>query len=205
MAHHPGADETRARHYLQLLGAHPAGHHHTPEPAMTDRPITPTRIIPAGTPLPDRPPEPGEVPPWRDPPPPPPGPWPPDPGPVAIRVTVDLVTVEPEPDSAPGWLSRLWDRLCDWRLVTAVTAAVVPWMAGDSPATAWAHTLAECRTEAGTTAAYILAIGAAGGAWALDKHTGRWVPRLLLVTAAIGSTGAISLFDPITALTGVTP
>ncbi|WP_245876963.1 hypothetical protein [Streptomyces uncialis] len=194
------ADEQRARHYLQLLGAHPLGHQ---EPTMTDRPITPARIIPAGAPLPARSPEPGEVPPWREPPPPPPGP-PAAPGPIVHRVQVELVFPEPDPDP-PGLLSRLWDWLCDWRLLTAVTAAVVPWMAGDSPVTAWAHTLAECRTEAGTTAAYVLAISAAGGAWALDRHTGRWFPRLLLVTAVIGSTGAISLFDPITALTGVSP
>ena len=62
----PDGDELRARHYLRRLGARPFGHAHdvpkrTP---MTDQPIIPSQIIPAGAPLPARPPEPGEAPPW---------------------------------------------------------------------------------------------------------------------------------------------
>ncbi|MFF1284404.1 type VII secretion-associated serine protease, partial [Streptomyces sp. NPDC058299] len=71
----PGGDELRTRYYLRRLGAHPLGHQEPtvsiPEPR---RPVSPTRVIPAGAPLPARAPEPGEVPPWRTPPPPPPPP-----------------------------------------------------------------------------------------------------------------------------------
>src|SRR5690606_32241444 len=59
------ADERRIRVFLRALGARPFGHQ---DPAMHEpdhRHVTPTRIIPAGAPLPARPPEPGEAPPWR--------------------------------------------------------------------------------------------------------------------------------------------
>lgn len=218
----PGGDELRTRAYLRRLGARPLGHHQeptmpTPDPDPAPRPVTPTRIIPAGAPLPARAPAPGETPPWRTPPPPPP-PAVPEPPPAAPapeprpRVATvrhvhvhEVLLVAPEPapeEEPPGLLARAWDWLCDWRLATAVGAAVTPWMAGHSPVSAWAHTLATCRTEASTGAAYVLAGAALAGTWALNR-TNRWVPRALFVTALIGSTGAMSWFDPITALTGV--
>ncbi|MEU3603766.1 hypothetical protein ABZ714_34425 [Streptomyces sp. NPDC006798] len=181
---------------------------------MPDQPIVPTRIIPPGVPLPSRPPAPGETPPWRpggptnppappSPPPPPSSTWPPaepPPGPLEVRVTVDLAPATP-----PKPKRTLWDRLTDWRLATAVLAAVAPWAGGTSPVSAWSTTLADARTEASPLAAYTLAIGTAALCWWLDRRSGRWLPRMLLVTTLIGSTGAIHLFDPITALTGVTP
>ncbi|MEU8316679.1 MULTISPECIES: hypothetical protein [Actinomycetes] len=177
-----------------------------------NNPIVPTRIIPPGAPLPARPPAPGELPPWRTTPPAPPTPpstsWQPadpPPGPLEVRVTVDLVVPaapdEPEP---PLW-ARIWDRLADWRLLTAIAAALLPWAGGYSPAGAWSATLADARTTASPLAAYTLAIGTTGLCWWLDRRSGRWLPRMLLVTTLVGATGAISLFDPITALTGVAP
>ncbi|MDX3162736.1 hypothetical protein QBA57_28660 [Streptomyces scabiei] len=201
----PGGDELRTRYYLRRLGARPLGHQ---EPPMSDdnRPVLPTRIIPAGVPLPARPPEPGEDPPWRTPPPPvipPAAPWPPPPppsGPIEVRVTVDLVApAEPE----PGLSARLWDRLVTWRMISAILAALLPWAAGQSPVGIWSHTVHQARTEAGIAAAYVIATVALTAAWALDRHSGRWIPRFLLVTASLGALGVLHWYDPITALTGV--
>jgi hypothetical protein len=172
--------------------------------------IVPTRIIPAGAPLPARPPEPGEAPPWRTPPPPPPvippaAPWPPPPppsGPIEVRVTVDLAPL-PEPEPEPGTWSRLWDRLVTWRMISAILAALLPWAAGRSPVGIWSHTVHQARTEASIGAAYVIAAVALTAAWALDRRTGRWIPRFLLVTASLGALGVLHWFDPITALTGV--
>ncbi|MEH0650679.1 hypothetical protein QA995_14860 [Streptomyces scabiei] len=203
----PDGDELRARHYLRRLGARSLGHQEHPMPDE----IIPTRIIPAGAPLPARPPEPGDIPPWRNPPPPPPpvippaAPWPPPappPGPIEVRVTVDLVApAEPEPE--PGLLSRLWDWLVTWRMISAILAALLPWAAGQSPVGIWSHTVHQARTEAGIGAAYVIAAVALTAAWALDRHTGRWIPRFLLVTAGLGSFGVLHWYDPITLLTGV--
>ncbi|MDX2616126.1 hypothetical protein [Streptomyces stelliscabiei] len=217
MSREPSPDERRTRYLLARLGARPFGHsHHTPQrtPMTGDsRPITPTRIIPAGAPLPARPPAPGETPPWRPPPPTPPAPpalppsapWPaaPPPGPIEVRVTVDLVApAEPEPDS--GLLSRLWDWLVTWRMISAILAALLPWAAGQSPVGIWSHTVHQARTEAGVGAAYVIAMVALAAAWALDRHTGRWLPRFLLVTASLGAFGVLHWWDPFLLLTGVT-
>ncbi|MFE9921579.1 hypothetical protein ACFYQA_08350 [Streptomyces sp. NPDC005774] len=203
----PGADELRARHYLHHLGARPIGHQ---EPPMPDRPITPTRIIPAGAPLPARPPEPGEAPPWRMPPPAPPAvppPWPgppppPPPGPIEVRVTLVPVPL-PEPEPEPGLWSRLWDRLATWRMAVALLAALTPWAGGQSPVGLWARTVHQARTEAGIPAAYVVATVALLAAWALDRHTGRVIPRFLLITASLGALGVLHWWDPIHLLTGV--
>ncbi|MFI1371327.1 hypothetical protein ACH4UY_04855 [Streptomyces longwoodensis] len=180
---------------------------HEPDP----RPVTPTRVIPAGAPLPARPPEPGEMPPWRMPPPPPPapaappwpGPPPPPPGPIEVRVTLVPVPL-PEPDPEPHWWERLWDRLFTWRMVGALVAALTPWAGGNSPAGIWSHTVRQARTEASIGAAYVIASVAIAAAWALDRHTGRVIPRFLLVTAILGASGAVAWWDPFQMLTGVT-
>ena len=217
MSREPGPDERRARYLLARLGARPFGHtqdapKRTP---MTDKAITPTRIIPAGAPLPARPPNPGDIPPWRNPPPPPPppppvippaAPWPPPappPGPIEVRVTVDLVAPA-EPDPGPGILSRLWDWLVTWRMISAILAALLPWAAGQSPVGIWSHTVHQARTEAGIGAAYVIAGVALAAAWGLDRHTGRWLPRFLLVTASLGAFGVLHWWDPFLLLTGVT-
>lgn len=215
MSREPEPDERRVRHLLARLGARPIGHSHdapkrTP---MTDQPITPTRIIPAGAPLPARAPEPGENPPWRTPPPPPPPvippatpPPPPPPGPIEVRVIVDLAPL-PEPEPEPSLRTRawnwLWERLCTWRMLLAILAALLPWANGQSPVGVWSHTVHQARTEAGIGAAYIIAGVAFAAAWALDWHTGKAFPRFLLVTATLGALGVLNWWDPILMLTGV--
>ncbi|MBZ6250553.1 hypothetical protein KVH27_19495 [Streptomyces olivaceus] len=185
-----------------------------PEPAP--RPVTPTRIIPAGTPLPARPPEPDELPPWRQKPaPPPPAPPPPavrtdpDPAPVEIRHTheVLLTWADPEPEPDPPLWARVWDwlwaHLITWRMLLAILAALTPWLAGDSPVSLWSHTVHQLRAEAGILAAYVVAGGALTTAFVLDRRTGRALPRFLLVTTAVGALGVFDWWDPILALTGV--
>jgi hypothetical protein len=203
-----GADELRIRAFLRALRVRPLGHQ---EPPVSDRPIVPSRVIPAGAPLPARPPEPGEVPPWWAPPPPPPAPPamapvpappPPPSGPLEVRVTLVPVPV-PEPEPEPRWWERLWDRVATWRMAVALGAALTPWAGGQSPVGIWSATVHQARTEAGIGAAYVIAGVALGAAWALDRHTGRAVPRALLVTASLGATGVLHWWDPILALTGV--
>ncbi|MCM1972304.1 hypothetical protein [Streptomyces sp. G1] len=205
-----GADEARIRHYLHALSARPLGHQ---DPAMTQpRPVTPTRIVPAGAPLPPRPPDPGETPPWwqkppTPPPPAPPAPSDPDPGPVEVRhvhhIQLTWQDPDPDPDPDPPVWARAWDLISAWRNLLAVLAALVPWIDGHSPVGLWSHTLHEARTEAGIAAAYILAAVALAAAWAVDRRTGRAAPRFLLVTALLGSFGVLHWWDPIHLLTGV--
>ncbi|MFJ5259105.1 hypothetical protein ACIQAC_01340 [Streptomyces sp. NPDC088387] len=201
----PDGDELRARAYLRALRARPFGHQEPPMPPPEKRPITPTRVIPASTPLPARPPEPGESPPWHiPPPPPPPAAAPPPPAPIEVRHVheVLLVIPDPEPEPAPWW-ARLWDRLATWRMAVALLAALVPWAGGQSPVGIWSRTVHQARTEAGIGAAYVIAGVAIAATWALDRHTGRALPRFLLVTALLGAFGVLSWWDPFALLTGV--
>ncbi|WP_326780414.1 hypothetical protein OG481_09720 [Streptomyces longwoodensis] len=212
----PDGDELRARAYLRALRVRPFGHQDPPMPHEPDRrPVTPTRVIPAGAPLPARAPQPGEAPPWRNQPPAPPAPptippprhpWPPTPapGPLEVRVTLDLA-VPPEPDPEPSLWARLWDAVVTWRMIGALLLALTPWAGGHSPVSAWAATLHQARAEAGVAAAYVIAGVALAAAFALDRRTGRFLPRLLLVTALIGSLGVFAWYDPILLLTGVRP
>ncbi|MGY0067701.1 hypothetical protein ACWZEH_12915 [Streptomyces sp. QTS137] len=109
----------------------------------------------------------------------------------------------PEPEPEPRWWERAWGRLATWRMAVALLAALTPWAGGQSPVGLWSHTVHQARTEAGITAAYIIAGVAIGAAWALDRHTGRAVPRALLVTASLGALGVLHWWDPILMLTGV--
>jgi hypothetical protein len=213
-------DELRARAYLRALRVRPLGHQ---EPTVSvpgpRRPVTPTRVIPAGAPLPARAPEPGEVPPWRTPPPPPPvmtpptPPVPPTPPPAEVVVhhvhVHEVILTPPEEERPPRLWERLWDALVTWRILVAILAALLPWAGGRSPVGIWAHTVHLARTEAGVLAAYVLAGGAVAAAWAIDHHSSpkgqpsRALPRFLLVTALLGSLGVLDWYDPITALTGV--
>ncbi|MFR0354141.1 hypothetical protein [Streptomyces sediminimaris] len=200
----PGGDELRVRARLRALNARPFGHQEPAMPTPEKRPVTPTRIIPAGTSLPARLAEPDEAPPMDTPPPPPPAEAPPPPAPVEVRHVHEVVLLapEPEPDAAP-WRGRLWDRLITWRMVVAVLAALLPWAGGTSPVGAWSTTLHQARTEAGIGAAYVIAGVAIAAAWYLDRHTKRLVPRFLLVTVLVGALGVLDWFDPITLFTGV--
>ncbi|MET9140551.1 hypothetical protein [Streptomyces parvulus] len=210
----PDGDELRARAYLRASHARPFGYQ---EPAMHEpapRPVTPTRVIPAGAPLPARPPEPGEAPPWRTPPPPPPPaaappvpfPPPPESRPLEVRHTHEVVLTwpEPEPDPGPRLWERLWERLFTWRMVVAILAALTPWAGGQSPVGLWSGTVHQARTEAGVLAAYVLAAVAVTAAWVLDRRTHRAVPRFLLVTAGLGAFGVLDWWDPVLLFTGVT-
>ncbi|MCF3101439.1 hypothetical protein IPZ58_07575 [Streptomyces roseoverticillatus] len=194
-------------------------------------PITPTRIIPAGQPLPPTappmpaaPPGTQNLPPWRRPaaPPPPPPiqppsrgmPWPepPPPGPLEVRVVVDLVHPEPTPEP-PGPRFRwawLWPHIRPFQTVLGGVLALVqmPW--GYSIATTWAYTVHEARGF-GAGWAYDLGLGAFA-LTALAEVSGvrhgvslrrQFATRTALVITFIGAIGAIDLYDPVTALTGV--
>ncbi|WAL93975.1 hypothetical protein [Streptomyces sp. Je 1-369] len=178
---------------------------------MTDKPppITPTRVIPAAAPLPARPPQPGEVPPWHTPPPPPappaaatpPPPWwppPPAPGTIELRVTYAPVPVEPEP-SRWQWL---WNWLRPWQSLAAAGIALLPVFDGYSLATGWGAALHDARTTASVGAAYVLAGVGIGAALLLDR-TGRLLHRALLVTSMVGALGVMDWWDPFLFLTGV--
>ncbi|MFG2670835.1 hypothetical protein [Streptomyces sp. NPDC048445] len=187
---------------------------------MTDRPITPTRIIPAGAPLPDRGPLPGEVPPWWEttaapaPPPPPVHPpavpvAPPAPEPLPPQVHVHVVIAgEPEPEPTR------WQRLAaalrrigrPWQICGALTLALLPIPGtGYSVATGWAHAVSQARTEQGQGAGYVLALTPLVIALIRISHGGTLPRLLLLAVALVGVTGAIHAYDPVTWITGVRP
>ncbi|MFD3352756.1 hypothetical protein [Streptomyces fradiae] len=178
--------------------------------------ITPTRVIPAGTPLPTPQPDPGRTAPWymQPPPPPtdlPPAPGPaaaPPPGPVEVRVTVDLAHpyTEPEPtrwDRLTTWLRRFGR---PWQAIGGLLLAVVPvpWT-GHSAVTTWAYTVDLAR-DIHLGYAYALAlIPLALVARRILRHGGTLLRLWALAVTAIGGlAGAADWFDLITITTGVT-
>lgn len=185
-------------------------------PDQEQRPVVPTRIIPAGEHLPPEvladalrpPPRPA-----RPPAPPPPPPvddraweWqPPAPsGPIEVRVTVDLA---PSEQDEPSIWSRAWDwataRVRPWALVLAIAGAVVPIpYTGYSVGTTWASTVAAAR-EFSVPWGYALAGAAFALALTRFIRTGRLIPLFFLVVTFIGLFGAFDWFDPITLITGV--
>lgn len=173
-------------------------------------PITPTRVIPAGTllPAPVAPPPPPPPPPfattWPWPEPPPPS------GPVEMRIVVDVVQREQAPLVAPPEPPR-WDwswltRLLGVRTLTAGAAAVLLPLPpdGHGPVATWSTVLDTCRTEASIGGAYVLAGLGLGIALLVHQRTHGWWARVLLLTALIGGTGAMGWYDPVTLVTGVT-
>ncbi|MER6103605.1 hypothetical protein ABT115_15105 [Streptomyces sp. NPDC001832] len=194
---------------------------------MPDRPITPTRIIPASAPLPERGPEPGEVPPWRAapaPPAPPAAPVPPPAAPPAVppppppvqqifipqgpvEVHVTLQPPEPEPTRWERFTSWIGQFGRPWQICGALTLALLPIPGvGYSIATTWAFAVSETRDMWGQGAGYTLALTPL--AWALLRiyYCGGTIRRLLvLAVALVGLTGAIHLYDPVTWITGVRP
>ncbi|MEU2801487.1 hypothetical protein [Streptomyces sp. NPDC007117] len=189
---------------------------------MTDRtPITPTRIIPGGAPLPDGPPTPGAVPPWRTPaaaaPPPPPPAAPPavavPPPPEPVHVHHVHVTVQPVPYYEPIEPTR-WELLCawirtigrPWQLIVALLAAVIPMpFTGHSAASTWAYTVNLARTEWGAPFGYALAgLALAAVVLRIVRHGGTLLRIWAGVVTVIGLISAINLFDVVTLLTGVT-
>lgn len=184
---------------------------------MTDKPVTPTRIIPAGEPLP-APPMPYaphdavDLPPWRTPAPPPPPAAPPirttpadpDPAPLAVRLTVDLVHPQPEPARRWNW-TWLTSRIRPWSSLVAAAVVLGPWLGGHSITGGWSALLAECRDAYSIGGAYSLAGAALGLALLGERIRPGLATRAALIVALIGGTGALGWYDPITALTGVRP
>ncbi|MFE2555993.1 hypothetical protein ACFXGT_08145 [Streptomyces sp. NPDC059352] len=188
---------------------------------MTDLPITPTRIIPAGAPLPERPPGPGDIPPWRTAPAAPPAPAPPPPPvtptampwheappPGPIEVHVRLLPVE-EPPEPTRW-EQLWTWITSiaapWKILLALLAALLPIPGvGYSLAGVWAHTVGEARTEVGAPWAYALTTVPLLLA-ARSLHRTRALRFLIgVVIAFVGLIfGALDPFDIVTITTGVT-
>ncbi|MFJ8883627.1 hypothetical protein ACIRJR_09455 [Streptomyces sp. NPDC102402] len=185
---------------------------------MTDRPIIPTRIIPAGAPLPDRGPLPGELPPWWKPPtppvPPPAATPPPAPAPAPLPVPVPQVHVHlvapyyeaPEPTRR----ERLWAWVRTigrpWQVCGALFLAFLPIVGGDSVATLWASVVTEARAEGGQSAGYALALTPLAIAVIRITTDGGTLKRLLLLAISlVGLAGAIDLYDPVTWITGVRP
>ncbi|MFD5041979.1 hypothetical protein ACFWNI_33555 [Streptomyces sp. NPDC058377] len=197
---------------------------------MTDRPIIPTRVIPAGAPLPDRGPLPGELPPWHHPtapapapaaaqPPVPPAPRAPAaapaapaPAPLVPQIHVHLVAPyfeEPEPTRR----ERIWAWVRSigrpWQVCGALALAFVPITGEHSIATLWASCVTEARAQGGQDAGYALALTPLGLAVIhLIRSTGPrgGLARLLLLAISLtGLAGAIDLYDPVTWITGVRP
>ncbi|MFD8404646.1 hypothetical protein ACFV1G_08180 [Streptomyces anulatus] len=185
-------------------------------------PIIPTRIIPGGVPLPSGPPEPGDIPPWREAapaaPPPPPPPTPPAvvvPAPEPLRQPDPQIHVhvllpyEPEPE--PTRRERLWRWLTGigrpWQICGALVLALLPIPGvGYSVATIWASVVTEARAEGGQDAGYALALTPLAIAVMRIVRGGGTLRRLLLLAVSlVGLMGAIDLYDPVTWITGVKP
>lgn len=252
MSTHQDPDERRVAHALRRLGVGPDAQAPTVPPRprrapavpatspgedwvdralaqsrATRTPITPTRIIPAGAPLPTPGPSIGGIPPQRPGgapavvPPLPPNGWngpyrqPSAPGPIEVHVTIDLAPTEPGPE--PTWRERLAGWLRTYAspgqaligLVLAVTPIPV---VGYSTAAIWYETVSQAR-EFGSGWGYALG----GTALALTCVTltrrraltgGRangFLRMWAFAVTLVGALGAIHPYDPITWITGVTP
>ncbi|MFF5842138.1 hypothetical protein ACFY74_11795 [Streptomyces massasporeus] len=217
MGAQPGPDgqELRARYLLRRLGARPFGHQEPPMHEPEPRPVTPTRVIPAGAPLPARPPEPGEEPPWRTPPPPPPPvpPVPADPEPriVEVRHVHEVILTSPDPDPEPdpsrwerlgGWLGAY---VRPWHAVLALFLAVLPIPGvGYSAATIWHYTVGLGRDSWGIGWGYALGlIPFALAVTTLLRRGGNPLRLFFLTVTFIGSLASLSWYDPVQFLTGV--
>lgn len=178
------------------------------------KPIVPTRIIPAGAPLPDRLPAPGELPPWWEQPappvqpPPPPAPAPePEQRPLQVYVTLQPGPYYEEP--APTRWQRLWAGLHrigrPWQICGALLLAVLPVPGtGFSAVTTWAYATSQARAEWGAPHGYAMALLALAWVTIRTARHGGTLPRVWGITVALaGLVGALDLFDIVTILTGV--
>lgn len=171
-------------------------------------PIIPTRVIPAAE-LPPRPLAAGEAPPWRT---PPMTPAPPPPAPPAVvvehRHVHEIVLVPAEPEPEPTRWDRVWARLRGlgqpWQLAAALVLAVAPIpRSGYSAATTWVYVVGQVRADHGPGWGYALGLGALIWAGALMARRPGVLRLWLLAVTFVGMFGAVSLFDPITWITGV--
>ncbi|QEU72012.1 hypothetical protein CP967_08555 [Streptomyces nitrosporeus] len=122
------------------------------------------------------------------------------------------ITLTPDPVPELTWRERLtaltlhWLRpLGTWRGITALVLAVAPIPGvGESAATVWHYVVSEAR---GMSIGAGYAVGltpVAFAGWALTR-VGPTGPRLwLLAVASIGALGAVSAYDVVQLLTGVT-
>ncbi|MER6235937.1 hypothetical protein ABT185_07655 [Streptomyces clavifer] len=190
---------------------------------MADRPIIPTRIFPAGTPLPTS----GHLPAAPAPPPPPPPPlsppvappggewWrpPPQPAPMAvpppIHIYIDpsawLPATEPEP--RPSWWAR-----CRPGYNLACILVGLPLTSG------WAGVLVDVRDEASLAGAWVMAtiplaiVAVADNHHriAARSHPDLWMPRaraagarVLFGVTTLGAATALPIATIVYAITGV--
>ncbi|NJP74559.1 hypothetical protein [Streptomyces sp. C1-2] len=182
-------------------------------------PVTPSRIIPAGQPLPGPPAvPPPPVPPvppdawWHLPPSPPPPPPSPPPVPVpevVVHTTIHLPAPD-EPAPAPG--VRWWQTFRPgYNLLCA---------AAGTPLTAWwAGVLGDARTQAGLAGAWVIALVPLGlvalvdnvvSVAAVNSAPGLWLPRLraaacrtVLWALLIGTAVALPVMTLVYVVTGV--
>ena len=178
---------------------------------MTDKPLLPTRIIPPGAALP------GETPPWHQAPPPPPPTAPaplPDPQPrtVEVRHVHEILLTSPDPDPEPDpsrweragqWIGRY---VRSWHAVLGLTGAVIPIPGvGYSAATVWHYTVGLSRTEWGVGWGYALGgIPLALAVTATARRGGSPLRLFALAVTGIGALAALSWYDPVQWITGVT-
>ncbi|MFF5285208.1 hypothetical protein [Streptomyces sp. NPDC013171] len=165
-------------------GAHPSAH---PAP-------DPPRTRPHPTAHPPHPPHPSAHPHFE----------PAHPSTIEVRLTYEPFYVEPEP--APS----LWDRIRSiapvWKIAAALAAAAFPIPGvGYSLGGVWAYCVSEARTEVGVTWAYGLALVPLCISGRVVKHTRSLRALFVCSICLIGVTGAVHLYDPVTALTGVHP
>ncbi|WP_018385280.1 hypothetical protein [Wenjunlia vitaminophila] len=173
-------------------------------------PIEPSRIIPAGWPLPGSAAGPAAGPPW----------WrasepsPPPAGPPHVHLHLDVHITPPrspaatEPEPGPGW----WERHRPGYQAACILAGL--------PITgAWAAVLDACRTEAGLAGAWVLALGPLTAtaladnicrAAAAGADPDLWPPRIRAAVARVALWAAViatALALPVTTvvylLTGV--
>ncbi|MEU3851742.1 hypothetical protein [Streptomyces sp. NPDC029554] len=129
------------------------------------------------------------------------------PTPAAPAPPRRVTKADPEPEPQQQREPRDWTWLTawlrPWQTLTAGAVAVLPAFNGWSLATGWANALHDMRIDH-LAGAYTTAGVALVATFSLDLRRGRFVTRVALVTAAIGATGALDWFDPITLVTGVT-
>lgn len=184
-------------------------------------PITPTRIIPAGAPMPNGVPLPAAPAPpplyppapppghewWRPPTPPPPPAVPP---PLDIHIHIDpsaWLPVAPEPEPGPSWWAR-----CRPGYNAACILVGLPLTSG------WAGVLMDVRDEASLAGAWVMAtiplavVAVADNIYrsAARSHPDLWVPRgravvarVLLWATVLGAATALPVATIVYAITGV--
>ncbi|WP_367134460.1 MULTISPECIES: hypothetical protein [Streptomyces] len=129
-------------------------------------------------------------------------------------MVVDLVHPQPEPPPAGQRFRWDWIRPHIHPVPTVLGGVLalvkMPW--GYSIATTWAYTVHESRGfgigwaySLGLGAFALAALGEAGNTRHDASLRRQFATRTALVITFIGAIGAIDLYDPVTALTGVRP